>query len=162
MPVTEFDFDVFNESDFEDFLKFNSSLVRPVEYAPLTQFGKDIREVIHKMRSRRMFAPINLVPYYSEAIFVWVLSAEGPYGGQKIKSAALVRFSKEPDSKGEIVYIDTEDNDEDITALVKLHEVASKIAGTWEGGVFPQNLMQWKDAVNAEFFQQMEKSVLKD
>lgn len=162
MTEIESGFEVFNENDFEDFLKFNSSLGRPVEYTPLTQFGKDIREVINKMRSRRKFAPINVVTYYSEASFAWVVFAEGPFGGQKIKSAALLRFPNEEGTKGEIVYIDTEDNDGSIVPLVELYELASKTAGTWEGGVFPQNLVQWKDTVNAAFFNQMEKSVLKE
>lgn len=154
-------FEVFDEKAFEDFLKFNSSLIRPVEYTPLTQFGKDIREVINRMRSRRKFAPINVVPYYAEAHFTWVVFAEGPFGGQKIKSAALIRFPNEEGAKGEIIYIDTEET-ENITPLVELHELASKTAGTWEGGTFPLNLMQWKDTVNADFFKKAEEPMLKE
>lgn len=159
-------FAIFDEYEFEEFLRVSGFFVRKqedwtAEGSTVTPFKANLHEVVKRFRSRRMFNPAQTAPFYADAQFVWVLDIDNYAPEGKIGAASLIRFANDGDNKGEIVYIDTDYND-DIPTLVELHEVGSKVCRTWDSGVFPLNLAQWKNELTANFLKFIERPLLRD
>lgn len=153
-------FYVYTEADFEDFLQLNSTFVRKANYSFRDVVLEDVFKhkvynVVKKLRSRRMFSPHDLIPFYAEGNFTWVFSVKGESPEQELISVALVRNDVFTPEKGEILYLDVAEPD-DIAALVRLHEAASRIAKTWGKELPSLNVKEDAEKRNANFLEFIE------